>query len=241
MPSLEKGPAISSQLAKIIDGKFATEFDLSKRKKILDKYPPPENCASLFLPKVNPQIWSKLNTNAKRTDIRMSSLQDSLVKATSAVSVAINDLLSAREQKTIPVYKDLIAKLIDSVVLIGHVSSELTFKRRDSLRPYLTNDFKQGCSRSVKPGNYLFGDDLPETLKQVRATSRIVSSATNPATQNLSAQRGYRPRPSFNGQNQYGAASSSQQSFLGYRGRLPYNPRRNNQQPNFQKKKFTKN
>eukprot|EP00794_Sanderia_malayensis_P006605 gene6605-7354_t len=76
----------------------------------------------------------------------MSSLQHSLVKATSAVSLTMNNLLSAREQKSIPDYKDLIAKLIDSAVLLGHVSSELTFKRRDFLRPYLTNEFY------VKPG-----------------------------------------------------------------------------------------
>ena len=36
LPSTERGPPISAQLAKIIDGKFGTEFDLSERKEILD-------------------------------------------------------------------------------------------------------------------------------------------------------------------------------------------------------------
>ena len=55
--SLEKGPPpMSRQLASIIDGKFTAEFDLLKRKEIADKYPVPENCASLFKPKVNPEM-----------------------------------------------------------------------------------------------------------------------------------------------------------------------------------------
>ena len=121
LPSTEKTPPISAQLAKIIDGKFGTEFYLSKQKEILDKYPSPENCQTLFSPKVNPEIWGKLNPNSKRNDIKLSVLQDGLVKSTSAVSAAVSDLLFAREQKTIPGYKALIAKLIDSVVLIGHI------------------------------------------------------------------------------------------------------------------------
>ncbi|XP_065053490.1 uncharacterized protein LOC135682499 [Rhopilema esculentum] len=135
LPSTEKGPPISAQLAKIIDGKFGTEFDLSKRKEILDKYHSPENCQTLFSPKINPEIWGKLNPNSKRNDIKLSVLQDGLIKATSAVSVAVSDLLFA----------------------CFNWSRKLTFKRRDSPRPHLSAKFKQVCSRNVKLGNFIFG------------------------------------------------------------------------------------
>ncbi len=55
--------------------------------------------------------------------------------------------------------------MIDSIVLIGHVNKEVTFKRRDALRRNLSNDFKQACSRTVQPTTFLFGDDLPEVFK----------------------------------------------------------------------------
>ena len=126
-------------------------------------YPSPENCQTLFSPKINLEIWGKSNPNSKRNDIKLSVLQDGLIKATSASSVAVSDLLFAREQKTIPDYKARIGKLIDSIVSIGHVNRELTFKRRDSLRPHLSAEFKQVCSRNIKPGTFIFRDDLPET------------------------------------------------------------------------------
>ncbi len=54
MPQAQQGPSISTQFAKIINGKFTTEFDLSNRKEILEKYPPPSNCDSLSNPKGKP-------------------------------------------------------------------------------------------------------------------------------------------------------------------------------------------
>eukprot|EP00795_Rhopilema_esculentum_P009648 gene9648-17409_t len=201
----------------------------------------PENCQTLFSPKINPEIWGKLNPNSKRNDIKLSVLQDGLLKATSAVSVAVSDLLFAREQKTTPDYKALIGELIDSIVLIGHVNRELTFKRRDSLRPHLSAEFKQVCSRNIKPGNFIFGDDLPETLKQMRATNRIVRSATPLLSSGFSAPRSYGPRTAASQYHHGIAPTTPRNSFLGYRGRLPYNPRQNNRQQQFTKKKFMKN
>ena len=162
------------------------------------------------------------------------------MKASSALSLAINELLTAREQKASPDYKNIIAKLIDSIVLTGHVCKELTFKRRDSLCPYLSGDFKPLCGRNIKPGKYNFGDDLPETLKQLKATSRLVNAATSVANQSFVPHRGYNGRSNF---SQYqGSSSTARPSFLGNRGKLPYpSPRQNNRQPHFAKRRFIKN
>ena len=61
VPSDLKGPPILEHLAGIADTKFAADFDLDKRKEILDKYKVPKHCASLIAPKVNPEIWGKLS------------------------------------------------------------------------------------------------------------------------------------------------------------------------------------
>ena len=185
MLSDEKGPAISNQLAKIVDNTFTTEFDAIKRKEISEKYQAPKNCESLFAPWVNTEIWGKLSTNAKRNDIKFSAMQDCLLRVTSALSVSIDGLLSSREKKTIPVYKDIITQLIDSVALLGHINREISFKRRDFLQPSLSHEFKQVCSRTLKPGKLLFGDDLTQTLQQVKATNKIVNSLSAHADQNL--------------------------------------------------------
>ena len=73
----------------------------------------------MLVPKVNEKMWSKLPTNAKRSDIRTSALQDTLVKVSSAIICTTDKLLGHREKKTIASYKSLINPLLDSVALLG--------------------------------------------------------------------------------------------------------------------------
>jgi len=174
LPSEDYGPPISDPLAKIVNAKFSTEFDSNKRKEILEKYRIPKNCDSLLVPRVNPEIWAKLPSNSKRGDIRMSSLQDSIARVTGGISCIIDTLLQAREKKCQVDFKSSIAQLLDCTVLLGHVSQEMSFKRRDSLRPHLSNDFRQACSRNMKPGKMLFGDDLPKTIEALKATIELL-------------------------------------------------------------------
>ena len=95
-----------------------------------------------------------------------------------AIIVTVNDLLSYREKMTSLDYKTLIPRLTDSVALIDHVHKELSFKSRDAIRPYLNQEFKQACSRTLKPGKFLFGDDLPKTLQELKTTNKLMTSIT---------------------------------------------------------------
>ena len=174
----DTGPPVADKVSKLVNDKFQTEYSVEKRKEILQKYKVPSNCNKLFVPKVNSEIWSKLYANSKRSDIRTSMLQDTLVKVSSAIIVTVNDLLSHREKKTSPNYKTLIPRLTDSVALIGHVHKELSFKQRDAIRPCLNQEFKQACSRTLKPGKLLFGEDLPKTLQELKTTNRVMTSIT---------------------------------------------------------------
>ena len=195
VPSDLKGPPILEHLAGIMDTKFTADFDLEKRKEILDKYKVPKYFASLFAPKVNPEIWGKLSTYAMRNDVRTSTMQDTLLRITGAIFSSIEDLLKARKEKKPPDYKPIIAKLLDTIAILGHLNKELSSKRREDLKPTLSHEFKQACSRNLKPGKFLFGDDLPETMKALRATARIVSSATK----SNDTQQAFRPNRNYSG------------------------------------------
>ena len=96
----------------------------------------------------------------------------------SAIIVTVNDLLSHREKKKSPDYMTLIPTLTDSVALIDHVQKELSFKQRDAIRPFLNQEFKQACSRTLKPGKFLFGEDLPKTLQELKTTNKLMTSIT---------------------------------------------------------------
>ena len=190
-------------------------------------------------PKVNPEIWTKLPPFARRNDVRASFQQDTLLRITGAITSSIDDLLKALEQQHIPDYKTIIAKLFDAIAMLGYVNREFSFKPREALKPNLSHEFKQVCSRNLKPGKFLFGDDLPETIKAFQTTSKIVSSAmkVSEPSQNVRQSRslmGYQP--------------THQKPFLGQRGRMFHPPRSqyyqrqsNPQQQQFPKRKFTKN
>ena len=176
----ETGPPISEQLANVVAKKITTDYDLDQRKEILSKYKTPQNCDELYVSRINPEIWEKLKPFARKKGIKVSVLQDILVKVTSAISLVTDDLLQSRERKSKPNYQVLISRLIDSVALLGHANKELSFKRKEALRPHLSSDIKPACLRNFKPEKYLFGNDLAKTLQQIKATSQVVNNFVAP-------------------------------------------------------------
>ena len=107
----QTGPPIADKLAKIINSKLTEDFDLPKLKETLSKYKRPQNCEAMYVPKVNTEIWQKMKPFAKKADIKMANLQDTLLKGLSGLADSTNALLTCRENKTIPNYKDIIPKL----------------------------------------------------------------------------------------------------------------------------------
>ena len=84
----------------------------------------------------------------------MSVLQDTLLKVSSAIIVTVDDLLGHREKKTSPNYKTLIPRLTDSIALIGHVHKELSFKRRDAIRPFLNQGSNKPAPEPLSQGSF---------------------------------------------------------------------------------------
>ena len=149
----------------------------------------------------------------------MFILQDTLLKVSSAIIVTADDLLSHREKKTSPNYKQIIPRLTDSVALIGHVHKELSFKRRDAIRPFLNQEFKPACSRTLKPRKLLFGEDLPKTLQELKTTHKIMHKVT-PNTHRGSNFQKNRYTSQYKGHY-------NNKPFWGSKGGNPFPPRTN--------------
>ena len=151
----------------------------------------------------------------------MTVLQDTLIKGSSAIVVTVEDLLRNREKKTSPNYRSFIPRLTDAVALLGHVNKELSFKRRDVIRPYLNQEFKQACSRTLKSGKLLLGEDLPKTLQELKTTNRLMSNNMGSASQKNHHSGQFRGRQS--------QGHHSSKPFLGIKGGGgPHSPRKIN-------------
>ena len=119
----------------------------------------------------------------------------------------IDSLLSCREKKTMPNYKTLIPQLIDTTALFGHVCKELSYKRRDAIRPILHPDYKPLCSHAHKA--LLFGDDLAKKAQDMKTSSQTVAHLLQSGKPNVPFKR---PPP---------GKQQGNKPFLSQRGRPP--------------------
>ena len=159
-----------------------------------------------------------------------AALQDALLTASSAIAMSINDILKHRESKTPLDYQSVISKQIDAITLLGFVSKEISYHRKEAMQSSINPIYKAACGRTTKPTALFFSVDIAKTMQEVKAI--------NQSTQHIAA------RPPRRTENPRFANSFSQQkSFLSQRGRV-YPPRRgqsHSQAFSPQGKKYTKN
>ena len=183
-----------------------SDLGLGKRKEIFEKYKTPENCPKLFVPKVNEPIWTSLNAFHRQRDLRTAVLQDSIVRVSRALSVTVDELLKCRENKTLPDYRTAASRLFYSIGLFGHVNTELSYKRRDSIRPLFSNELKPACHRSNKPEKFIFGDDLSKSVNEAKLHGKLLLRDSFP-------RQRFMPYP-----------NQKRQHFLPKRGRGQFTP-----------------
>ena len=58
-----------------------------KLKSLMDQYPLPNNCESLAVPKVNPEVWAKMTPPTRSKDIKSQKLENFLSKAMISVGI----------------------------------------------------------------------------------------------------------------------------------------------------------
>ena len=133
------GPPISDHLAKILSEKFHIELELAQRKGLIEKYLTPEN----YRPHLNKDIWASITSGSKISDRSYMALQDALVTASSAVALSIYDIFKFRDKKSDLDCQTIVARQSDVITLLGHVSKELSYRRKEALRPAIHPEFTE--------------------------------------------------------------------------------------------------
>lgn len=117
-----------------------------KIKSFTDKYKQPQNCSDIKGIKVNPEIWSQLNAKKRKTDLKISNLQQVICKITFATLPATNVLIqnsSGLENNKI------IAQQVDTIAMLGHVNTQLARVRIEEIKPSLKTEYSAICSSEV--------------------------------------------------------------------------------------------
>ena len=188
---------ISKQLADIINKRWASKLSENKVKETVEKYDRPENCEKLVAPKVNPEIWGKLTHHGKKQDLRLSAIQNMIVRVGAIIAQSTQKLMDFRGQSTQGGKLDtgaLVTAQIDAIALLGHTNYELSLRRREAIKPNLNKEYGSLCSSQTPVTNLLFGDELQSQLTAIRASNRISHTAVHNSTNKSFTKPPYRQK-----------------------------------------------
>lgn len=184
----ESGPAAEKQLADFINNLWSKKLPDSKLKDKSAKYLRPANCETLATPRVNPEIWDKLSHSVKQQDLRSSSTQKTVGTAGAVLCKSIEMLLemkNSKQPKSDSDIQQLLKLNTDAVALLGHAHVDLSYRRRESIKPHLNKDYAGLCASHVPVTALLFGNDLQTQLNNIRASNRVSTTAVGSRPKNV--------------------------------------------------------
>ena len=165
------GEKVDTKLADIAQKRWGKKLKPDKLKAILEKYKCPENCRTLSIAKVNPEIWAKLARGKKGNDLQLQYIQNTLLKATLATLHIANALIGAEIKEN---SSQVITQSVDSIAMLGHAVSQLSQFRRHQIKPALKSEYSAICELEEQTDSkFLFGDDLAKNMKDAKEANQI--------------------------------------------------------------------
>ena len=191
MNETEKTDAkISEKLAKIVKNRWPYKLSDGQLKEKTEKYLRPANCDNFITPEVNLEIWERLDRQTRERDLKLSTLQSTTTKVGYICTKATELLLQARWESKSPDIEQLIRMHTDALGLLGHISFEISQRRRDAIRPNLNKEYATLCASHVPITKMLFGDKQTQ-LNHIRASNKISNTtSTQGGNKRYSKQRG---------------------------------------------------
>ena len=152
--------AISSQLDEVAMKCWSGESENPVVvNKILDGLKTPANCSGTCVPMLNEAVAKnrKIMRFHKRADKRLSEIEKGLRKKNS----------------TPPNLRRVKGNTVDSVTLMDRAHKQISAERKRRLKPVLNEDVRILCDKETSDLKYLFGENLLESMKEAKESSRI--------------------------------------------------------------------
>ena len=191
MNETEKTDAkILEKLAKIVENRWLNKLSDGQLKEKTEKYLRPANYDNFITPKVNPEILERLDRQTRGRDLKLSTLQSTTTKMGYICTKATELLLQARRENKSLDIEQLIRMHTDALGLSGHISFEISQRRRDAIRPNLNKEYATLCASHVPITKMLFEDELQTQLNHIRASNKISNTtSTQGGNKGYSKQR----------------------------------------------------
>ena len=165
--------SVGDKLAAMLNKMARRKLSEEKLKEKLNKYSRPQNCENLVGAKVNPEIWSKIRPDTRSRDLKMQKIQNTILKAITPLAELSDSLLNLKSKNDGFDTAKAVRQTLDSVALLTHANCDIIQRRRELIRPDLNKLYQQICAEHVSFTGFLFGDDLPQKIKDINMTNRV--------------------------------------------------------------------
>lgn len=178
--TLKYGPEIRKELASRFQHIATQGLPKEDRKKLIEKYLLPANCLHVGAPTINPEIKAALTENIIKRDKGIETKQKEMASAISCLTDIISLHLNSKDKNT-----QVLQKLMDAGRILCDIQHGDSITRRNFILFAVKNDMQEHL-KSTKIDNFLFGENLSDTLKSAKAVNKSGADLKVPdVTKNL--------------------------------------------------------
>ncbi|KAB0803149.1 hypothetical protein PPYR_00119 [Photinus pyralis] len=163
----ENGSLLHNELAKRWKVFLQNGLKKDDLLTILSKYDTPSNLSLLTAPILNPEVKAALQKPILSVDFSHSEGQNQLGKGLCALGKAISNILGNIESIPGDMRSGLLTDLFNSGRILTNLFHRESVIRKNLITPHLKN--LQAVAEKCMPAEFLFGTDLSEKLKSLKA------------------------------------------------------------------------
>ena len=184
----KEGPNISPHLKIIVNNLWQQNISGDKFKNTLLKYPMPENCDKIFVPRCNEEFWDReniLNSHLRGQDKILQKITVQINKETSAI-INFSDLilklkdsgLQGNSEKTYELQlNNLITRTLDSLSVLAKSRPDLNQCRRDNMKDQFQPSLRKLTNNVPASSAFLLGGNLTDRIRSLNNTTSLMKPA----------------------------------------------------------------
>ena len=128
----------------------------------------------------------------------MSHVQRSIEAGAAAIMLILDLLLANAKSPQSLQIQQLVSKRCDALALFGHASQELSYHRRDTLRPAIKREYAGMLNKRLPVTAQLFSDDIVKTVKDMKQEACIIKDSNKNQWQPKNDKRcGFVPQKNY--------------------------------------------
>ena len=220
------GPDLEEKMATVVNSSLRVSVGEQKINDLCDKLLRPKNCEGLIVPKVNQEIWARLQRFTRNRDLAMQKIQLYLAKAMIPMLRMMQEMREViktnKTSRPVTVHPSqwlTMASESFRVMALGFV--KITNQRKDMIKPDLSDNYKQLCSDQNQVTSLLFGDDLSKKIKEIEDSERVGHRVSQQVRREIgydghtTGKKSFAQRSNYKGDSK--PAGSKKNHFLGHK------------------------